>query len=133
MVTVRSAAEDKVQDILRELRHPSTKKAKRDPKLVSMAKILSGFASTAVNGEYLWLGIIYTNVTNHLKEQGLDFEVSQPKPCTRSNKLKKTVISIISSLLEAAKEMWAIKKPSRREAFLREPRAMGKYVCGCDC
>jgi hypothetical protein len=86
-----------------------------------MAEILSGFASTAVNGEHLWLGIIYTNMTHQLKEQGLDFPLTSYKPCPRSNKWKQTVLNIITPLFEAAKEMWSIKETARREAFLREP------------
>jgi hypothetical protein len=93
-----------------------------------MAEILSGFASTAINGEHLWLGVIYTNMTHHLQEQGLDFPITSHKPCAKSNRWKQTVLNIITPLLEAAKEMWAIKETSRREAFLREPTAEEKLI-----
>ena len=118
-VAVRNAAHDKVLDVLLELRRP-TKKAKlpADADLLNIAETLHEFASSAVNGEHLWLGVIYTNMIHHLREQGHDFTLIDAQTTPRANKWKKTVIQVITPLLEAAKEMWQIKESSRRETLL---------------
>ena len=115
---VRTTAEAKVLDILSELRNPTIKYVKKDPDLLKMSETLHDFASTAVHGEHLWLGVIYTNMIHHIRQLGCDFPLPDSKPNPRSNKWELTVIKVITPLMEAAKEMWAIKETSRRETIL---------------
>ena len=56
-------------------------------------------------------------MTHNRQKQGLDFPLTSHKPCANSSRWEKTVLNIISPLLEAAKEMWAIKETSNREVF----------------
>ena len=83
-----------------------------------MSENLHDFASTAIHGEHLWLGVIFANMIHHTQQLGCDFNLPDSKPNTRSNKWKCTVIKVITSLMEAAKEMWAIKETSRHETLL---------------
>jgi hypothetical protein len=120
---LRRHAEAQVSDIIMELRVPTIKRTKRDPDLIHMAETLQGFASAAVHGEHLWLGVIYTNMIHHLQQHGLDFEFTTTKPCPRSNRWKQLVLKIIKPLLAAATAMWQIKEDSRRETLLGVPTA----------
>ena len=116
---VRAIAMQKVEDILLELRQPTHKKTKVDPDLLNIAETLHQFACSAVHGEHLWLGVIYTNMIHHLQESGWDFPLSDSKTTPRANLWKKIVLKVITPLLDAAKEMWAInKETSRREKLL---------------
>ena len=99
------------------MRRP-TKKTKTDTELLNIAETLHDFSSTAVNGEHLWLGIIYTNMIHHFQERGLDFNLQDSKSTPRANKWKRTVLQVIKPLLEAAKEMRKLKESSRRETLL---------------
>ena len=63
---LRRHAEAQVSDIIMELRVPTTKRTKKDPDLLHMAETLQEFATAAVHGEHLWLGVIYTNMIHHL-------------------------------------------------------------------
>jgi hypothetical protein len=118
VATAREAAEDKVLEILLELRKPTSKKVKYDRDLLTMAEILHDFANTALHGEHIWLGIIHTNMIQNIRERGYDFPLTDSKPTPRANKWKKTVLRVITPLLDAAKEMWAIKETSRRETLM---------------
>jgi len=115
---VRDTAQSKVAAILLELRQPTTKNTKFDADLVNIAETLQQFASSAIHGEHLWLGVIYTNMIAHLQERGLDFPLVDSKTTPRANKWKQVVLQIITPLMEGAKEMWAIKETSRREVLL---------------
>jgi len=53
-----------------------------------MAEILQEFASAAVLGEHLWLGVIYTYIIHHFQQPNLDFDITTTKPCARSNRWK---------------------------------------------
>jgi hypothetical protein len=114
---IRTAAQDKVLDILLEMRRP-TKRTKEDLDLLNIAETLHQFSSSAVNGEHLWLGVIYTNMIHHFRERGHDFNLPDSTPTPRANKWKQTVLKVITPLLEAAKDMWTLKETSRREALL---------------
>jgi hypothetical protein len=120
---LRRHAEAQVSDIIMELRVPTIKRTKKDPDLLHMAETLQEFASAAVHGEHLWLGVIYTNMIHHLQQHGLDFELTTTKPCPRSNRWKQLVLKIIKPLLAAATAMWKIKEDSRRETLLGVPTA----------
>jgi hypothetical protein len=120
-VVVRQAAERQVQDLLLELRQPTHKRTKKDPDLLHLAETLDHFATSAVHGEHLWLGIIYTNMIHHFQEHGLTFPITDHKISPRANRWKQMVLKIISPLLKAAKEMWSIKESSRRETLLGVP------------
>jgi len=80
---------------------PTSKRTKKDLDHLHMAEMLHEFASVAVHGEHLWLGVIYTNMIHHFQQHGLDFKITSSRPCPRSNRWKQLVIKIIKPLLTA--------------------------------
>jgi len=88
---------------------------KFDAYLVNIIETMQQFASSAIHGKHLWLGVIYSNMIAHLQERGPDFPLVDSKTTPRANKWKKEVLKIITPRKKGAKEMWAIKETSSRQ------------------
>ena len=82
-MTIRTEVQDKVLDILLEMRRP-TKKIKVDLDLLINVETLHDYSSMAVNGEHLWLGIIYTDMMHQFYERDLDFNLLDSKATLRA-------------------------------------------------
>ena len=94
------------------------KKTNEDLDLLNIAETLHDFSSTAANGKHLWLGLIFKNMIHHFQERGLDFTLQDSKSTSTANKWKRKIFQVIKPLLEAANEMWKLKKSSSRETLL---------------
>lgn len=74
----------------------------------NLAETCQHFASSAVHGEHLWLGSIYTNMIKHFREHGLNFPL--------------TTLTVGAQDHHAARShclvMWYIKETCRGETLL---------------